>query len=113
MSETFLYLTTTGRTTGLPRQIEIWFVEHQGKYYVVSEMRERSGWVRNLAKTPAVSFSVGTRESQESRRTTTAAAARIVTKDVEPELVAAVSKRMDEKYGWSDGLVVELAPFAK
>ena len=27
MSERFLYLTTTGRTSGLPRTIEIWFVQ--------------------------------------------------------------------------------------
>jgi hypothetical protein len=26
-NEQFLYLTTTGRKTGLPREIEIWFVE--------------------------------------------------------------------------------------
>jgi hypothetical protein len=28
----------------------------------------------------------------------------------EPDLVAAVRALMDAKYGWSDGLVVEVAP---
>jgi hypothetical protein len=28
----------------------------------------------------------------------------------EPELVAAVASRMDNKYGWSDGLIVEIRP---
>ncbi len=54
MADTFLYLTTTGRTSGLPRSIEIWFVEHAGRYYIVSERREESGWVKNLRKEPSV-----------------------------------------------------------
>ena len=33
----YLYLTTTGRHSGLPRQIEIWFTRHEGRYYLVAE----------------------------------------------------------------------------
>src|SRR5438132_181546 len=33
----FLYLTTTGRKTGLPREIEIWFVEADGRLYILAE----------------------------------------------------------------------------
>ena len=40
MDEQYLYLTTTGRVTGKPREIEIWFVESAGKYYVLAEHRE-------------------------------------------------------------------------
>ena len=36
----FLYLTTTGRRTGLPREIEIWFTERGGHFYVIAEHRE-------------------------------------------------------------------------
>ena len=32
----FLYLTTIGRRTGLPREIEIWFTERDGRYYVIA-----------------------------------------------------------------------------
>ncbi len=49
-----LYLTRTGRRTGLPREIEIWFVELDGRYYLVSELRERAHWVRNAAAEPRV-----------------------------------------------------------
>jgi deazaflavin-dependent oxidoreductase (nitroreductase family) len=102
--ELFLYLTTTGRVSGLPRTIEIWFVERAGRYYVVAERREDAQWVKNLARDPAVRFRVGTRGNPGRDA---AATARVVR---EPELVAAVASLMDAKYGWSDGLVVEVAP---
>ena len=38
------------------------------------------------------------------------ALARIVRENSEPELAAAVRALSDAKYGWSDGLVVELTP---
>jgi hypothetical protein len=107
MAETFLYLTTIGRTTGAERTIEIWFVEREGRHYVVAEMRERAGWVKNLTKEPRVTFSVGTRGSKTSLLAATRATARILADDTHP-LTAGVKALMQEKYGWSDGLVVEL-----
>ena len=108
MAEHFLYLTTTGRTTGQPRGIEIWFVEHAGRYYVVSERREDSGWVKNLRKEPRVRFSVGTREAPEAAVASTTGRGRVVSEDEAPDLVRAVRALMNAKYKWSDGLVVEL-----
>lgn len=32
-----LYLTTIGRTTGLPREIEIWFVVCRERFYLFAE----------------------------------------------------------------------------
>ena len=113
MAEHFLYLTTIGRKTGLPRQIEIWFVEHQGRYYMVSEAREEAKWVKNLLAAPRVHFSVGTRDATEAVLPTTPALARVVTPDREPLLVERVSALMQSKYGWSDGLLVELTPLAR
>lgn len=104
MSETFLYLTTTGRRTGLPRRIEIWYVERGGLYYLVSEHRERSKWFRNLTADPLVRFSVGTRDDNESALPETPALARPLAHDAE------ASALMDAKYDWSDGLIVELTP---
>ena len=46
--EPFVYLTTTGRRSGRPHRIEIWFAAHQGKLYLLSGGRDRSDWVRNL-----------------------------------------------------------------
>lgn len=110
MPEHFLYLTTTGRKTGEPRQIEIWFVEREGCYYMVSEMRERSNWVQNIRKDPGVTFSIGTRKDKQAGRPMASATARVMVPEDEPELAGAVKKLMDKKYGWSDGLIVELLP---
>jgi deazaflavin-dependent oxidoreductase (nitroreductase family) len=109
MAESFLYLTTTGRTSGQPRGTEIWFVEHAGRYYIVSERREESGWVKNLRKEPRLRFSVGTREAPEAAVASTNGRGRVVSEDDAPDLVRAVRALMDAKYHWSDGLVVELA----
>ena len=110
MSEAFLYLTTRGRVSGLPRQIEIWFVEHGGKHYVVAEHREEAQWVKNLKADPSVTFSVGPRDAPASVVPQTPATARTLDRAALPELSAAVAKAMDAKYRWSDGLIVELTP---
>lgn len=100
--EEFLYLTTTGRKSSKPHEIEIWFVEHEGNYYLVSERYERSDWVQNIQHNSAVSFRVGQNTFEGRGRT--------VRRDDEPELVEAVSEKMNQKYGWSEGLIVELHP---
>jgi predicted pyridoxine 5'-phosphate oxidase superfamily flavin-nucleotide-binding protein len=105
-SETFLYLTTRGRVSGLPRTIEIWFVELAGCYYAVAERGEEAQWVKNLQRDPAVRFRIGTRAEAGAEKPGTA---RIVR---EEQLVPAVASRMRDKYGWSDGLVVEIRPGA-
>jgi hypothetical protein len=105
----FLYLTTTGRTSGSARRIEIWFVEESGAFYIVSERRHDVGWVKNLEREPRITFSIGTRDRRTSVVPDTPARARIVDGSREPEIVRRVSALMDDKYGWSDGLIVELA----
>ncbi len=98
----YLYLTTTGRKTGQPHEIEIWFVGYQGRYYLVSERWERSDWVRNIQQDSAVSFRVGTQQLQGFGR--------LVDRATEVELATAVSALMETKYDWSDGLIVALTP---
>jgi deazaflavin-dependent oxidoreductase (nitroreductase family) len=97
--EQFLYLGTTGWKSGRPHRIEIWFVEHGEKYYVMSEGGERAHWVRNVMRNPKVSFRVAGRSFSGS--------AKIVEKG---PVAAAIKKLMKEKYGWDSGLVVELTP---
>ena len=109
MAERFLYLTTTGHKSGLPRDIEIWFVEHAGRHYLVSEHREASGWVKNIRHDARVRFSVGTREAREEGASAADGRGRVVEEGAEPDLVRDVRALMDTKYGWSDGLVVELS----
>jgi deazaflavin-dependent oxidoreductase (nitroreductase family) len=98
----YLYLTTIGRKTGRPHEIEIWFVEHEGRYYLVSEGRTRADWVQNIQQNPAITFRVG--------ETAYSGQGRVVEKILEQELGRAVSEKMDTKYRWSEGLIVELDP---
>lgn len=100
--EQYLYLRTTGRKTGNPHTIEIWFVEYGGCYYLVAEHCERAHWVQNIRRNPAVQLRVGER--------TMPGVGRLVRRDEEPALAEAVSHLMEDKYGWSDGLIVELRP---
>ncbi len=98
----YLYLTTIGHKTGRPHEIEIWYVEHRGCYYLVSEKREASHWVRNIRANPSISF----------RLDSTVAPGR-ASLPGDAQLLAAVKAKMDKKYGWSNGLVVELKPEAR
>ncbi len=110
MAEDFLYLTTTGRKSGESRQIEIWFAARGGCYYLVSERRERSHWVQNILCDSRVGFSVGRRGDMSAVRPECTATARVIEAESEPELAREVSALMDAKYGWSDGLIVEIRP---
>jgi deazaflavin-dependent oxidoreductase (nitroreductase family) len=50
----YCYLTTTGRRTGLPRTIEIWFAVNEQTLYLLAGSGEKSGWVKNLKRIPEV-----------------------------------------------------------
>ena len=55
----FCYLTTSGRQTGRPHRIEIWFVIIDGGLAVMSGGGRRSDWVKNLAVDPNLILEVG------------------------------------------------------
>jgi deazaflavin-dependent oxidoreductase (nitroreductase family) len=57
-----LHLTTIERVTGRPREIEIWFIICREKFYLFSEHREASGWVKNIQRSPNVSVRIGGRK---------------------------------------------------
>ncbi len=69
-NEAFCYVTTTGRVSGRPHTIEIWFGLNGETLYMLSGNgpRERSDWVKNLMKTPAVGVRIGDREFQGTGR---------------------------------------------
>jgi deazaflavin-dependent oxidoreductase (nitroreductase family) len=52
--EEYCYLTTTGRVSGRPHEIEIWFGLRGHTLYLLSGGGERSDWVKNLRAQPAV-----------------------------------------------------------
>ena len=60
-SESYCYLTSTGRVSGEPCEIEIWFALDGQTLYMLSGGRDRSDWVKNLTKTPAVSVRIADR----------------------------------------------------
>lgn len=98
----FLYLTTTGRKTGLPREIEIWFVEAEGRYYILAEHFHRARWVMNILADPRVSVRVGKRHFQ--------ATARVLDEKAYAETWRMAQQLAREKYGWGEGLPVEITP---
>ena len=55
----YCYLTTTGRRSGRPHRIEIWFAIDNGTLYMLSGGGRRSDWVKNLLKTSSVTVEVG------------------------------------------------------
>lgn len=97
----YLHLTTMGRRSKLPREIEIWFTRRNGLYFVIAEF-STSHWVANVRANPQVGVRLGEQRFP--------ARARIVDASAEPELHAAVQQLSREKYGWGDGVVVELKP---
>lgn len=61
--EQYCYLTTTGRVSGEPREIEIWFDIADSTLYMLSGSGSEAGrpkahWVRNLLMDPAVTVRI-------------------------------------------------------
>jgi deazaflavin-dependent oxidoreductase (nitroreductase family) len=57
--EDFCYLTTTGRVTGKPHTIEIWFALNGRTLYMLSGGRDNSDWVKNIRRRPQVTVRIG------------------------------------------------------
>jgi deazaflavin-dependent oxidoreductase (nitroreductase family) len=64
-AQPFCYLTTTGRMSGRPHTIEIWFAFQDQTLYLLSGGGDRSDWVRNLQRRPEVTVRVGRRDAEE------------------------------------------------
>jgi len=91
--EEYCYLTTTGRVTGKPHKIEIWFGLTDHTVYLLSGGRNESDWVKNLIRHPSVSLRIAKHTFQ--------ATARIVTDRKEE---TAARYLLAEKYQeWEDG----------
>src|SRR6266446_2826907 len=97
-----LYLTTIGRRTGLPREIEIWFVVWCEHFYLFAETGEAAGWVKNIRHNPKVTVRIGEWQID--------ATARVLDRHTDRKLWDQVAAIADHKYGWGDGLPVEITP---
>ncbi len=91
--EEYCYLTTRGRKTGKPHEIEIWFSVVDNTVYLLSGGGGESDWVKNLRVTPEVTVRIG--------KFIFTAAARIV-RDIKEE--STVRPLMAAKYQeWTEG----------
>jgi deazaflavin-dependent oxidoreductase (nitroreductase family) len=98
----FIYVTTTGRITGKPREIEIWFVELDQKLYILAEHFFDTQWVKNIQRNPSIRVRMAGREF--------AATARILDAEVDGSTWQMAQQLAREKYGWGEGLPVEMTP---
>lgn len=56
-NEDYCYLTTTGRLSGRPHEIEIWFGVQKDSIYLMAG-NHNSDWVKNLLKDPNVTVRI-------------------------------------------------------
>ena len=92
--EDMCYLTTTGRKSGRPHEIEIWFGIREGRLYLLSGGGDAADWVKNLKQSPRVKVRINSQ--------TTAATARVVRPNTKED--AAARELLDGKYmGWREG----------
>jgi deazaflavin-dependent oxidoreductase (nitroreductase family) len=57
-AEDYCYLTTQGRVSGRPHEIEIWFGVKENSLYLLSGGGEEADWVKNLLKEPSVTVRI-------------------------------------------------------
>ncbi len=58
----YCYVTTTGRTSGRPHTIEIWFALAGDRVYLLSGGGDASDWVQNLRIHPTIGLRIGGRD---------------------------------------------------
>jgi len=85
--ERYCYLTTTGRISGEPRRIEIWFGLSGRTVYILAGDGPEANWVKNAVKTPDVTIEIA--------NTTFMARARQITDKAEDALAR---RLLSEKY---------------
>jgi len=91
--EDYCYLTTKGRVSGRPHEIEIWFGMHGKTLYLLSGGGGESDWVKNLLKEPSVAVRIA--------KHTFTGTARIVSNEEED---SAARYMLAEKYQeWKEG----------
>lgn len=90
----YCYITTTGRVTGRPHTVEIWFGLRGRTLYVLAGGGHNADFVRNAKKTSGVTVRIGSRRARA-----VAATARIVTARREDALAR---RLLLEKYAGAD-----------
>ena len=91
------YLTTTGRRSGKPHEIEIWFGVIDSTLYLISGGGTSADWYQNLAADPKVTVRIADQ--------TRAGRARLVSDEDERHRVGDV---MGAKYVWDGDPAIDL-----
>ncbi|HEU4390694.1 MAG TPA: nitroreductase family deazaflavin-dependent oxidoreductase [Blastocatellia bacterium] len=97
-----LDLITTGRITGVLRNTELWFVYDAGNLYVLAEHSYATQWVKNIIRESRVRVKLGQLEFR--------GVARVLDPERDNQAWNRVQQLAVEKYGWGDGLPVEITP---
>jgi deazaflavin-dependent oxidoreductase (nitroreductase family) len=61
-TESYCYLTTSGRVTGKPHEIGIWFGMEEDTIYLLSGGGDKSDWVRNMRAQQQVKVRIAKRK---------------------------------------------------
>ncbi len=101
--ERVLYLTTIGRKSGQTRTIEIWFVTHQQRFYLLAERGLTAQWVQNILANPAVSIRLKHRDLRGRGR--------VLDRERDRQEWQAVADLSRRKYGWGEGWPVAIEVF--
>ena len=92
-NEDYCYLTTTGRVTGKPHEIEIWFGMIGDTIYLLSGGGEKSDWVKNMRVQSQVKVRIAKRQFTGQARF-----------DLDAEEESQARRMLAAKYqGWREG----------
>ena len=64
-------ITVTGRRSGLDRSLLVWFVQEDGKLYLLPLKGTDTEWYRNVLKTPTMRLAAGGAEATATATPTT------------------------------------------
>jgi deazaflavin-dependent oxidoreductase (nitroreductase family) len=111
--EPFCYLTTTGRATGRPHRIEIWFAvaPDRDTIYLLAGGRERSDWVANLRRAAQCAVEIAGRQFDGRGRVVEGTGEDRVARD----LVYEKYRNDDDLVGWRERalpVAIDLTPGA-
>ena len=84
-------ITVTGRKSGRPISIPIWFVSEGDKLYLLPVQGSGTQWYKNALKNPSIRIDAGGEKAELK-----------VTPITDPKQVASVAEKFRAKYGPSD-----------
>lgn len=95
-NDTLIDITTTGRKTGSPRRLEIWFHYQDGRIAITGSPGPR-GWYANMVADPRFTW-----HFKQSLERDIAAEARPITDDVERRALFERVRELEERMGHVD-----------